>query len=109
MSDLTKLKDETLDELIKVTDEEGLEPEDKFELLMTRYVADGNTELLAQALSAAKQIEDISLKGQALMQILSEIDIAQTEETLGDNEADSTKGPQDTQPSTPENTADSQE
>lgn len=109
MADLNKLKDQTLDELIKVTDEEGLEPEDKFELLMTRYVADGNTELLSQALSAAKQIEDISLKGQALMQILSEIDIAQTEETLGDNGVDSTKGTQDTQQSTSEDIADSQE
>ncbi len=108
MSDLTKLKDETLDELIKVTDEEGLEPEDKFELLMTRYVADGNTDLLPQALSVAKQIEDISLKGQALMQILSEIDIAQTEETL-DDEGDSSKGSQDTQPNTPETITASQE
>lgn len=103
MIDLTKLKDETLDELIKVTNEEGLEPEDRFELLMTRYVADGNTDLLPQALSVAKQIEDTTLKGQALMQILSEIDIAQTEEAL-DDEGDSAKDPQDTQPNAPEDT-----
>lgn len=81
MADLNKLKDETLDELIKVTDEGGLEPEDKFELLMTRYVADGNTDLLTQALGVAKTIEDTSMKGQALMQILSEIDIAQVDST----------------------------
>lgn len=85
MSDLTKLKNETLDELIKVTDEEGLEPEDKFELLMTRYIADGNTDLLTQALDVAKTIEDISMKGQALMQLLEEIDIAQIEDELGNN------------------------
>ncbi len=77
MGDLTKLKNEVLDELIKVTDEEGLEPQEKFELLLSRYVNDGDQALLSDALTAAKAIEDVTVKGQALMQLLEEIDIAQ--------------------------------
>ncbi len=86
MADLSKLKNEVLDELIKVTDEEGLEPQEKFEFLLTRYINDGDQSLLAEALVVAKSIEDTTAKGQALMQLLEEIDIARLDaETENEN------------------------
>lgn len=79
MVDLSTLKNEVLDELINITDSEGLDPVEKFELIMTRYVNTGDTALLGAAFKAAKKIEDVSYRGTALMQLLEEIELSQAE------------------------------
>lgn len=79
MIDLQKLKDEVLDELITLTDEADLNPADKFDLLMTQYINSGDVQLLRKAYEAAQAIEDKTDKGNALMQLVSEIEIAQAE------------------------------
>lgn len=94
MADLQNLKNELLDELIKITDETGVDPIDRFDIVMSRYLNTGETDLLTQATSIAKTIEDPKDRGNAMMQLLDEIDLAQSEAnsqdvetgTSGDNE-----------------------
>ena len=93
MDEYTKLKNQVLDELIKITDEEELTPLEKFEFLMTQYASNGNTSLLNKAFISAQEIENVSEKGQALMQLLEEIDIAQVD--LNSEQAKSTESAKD--------------
>ncbi len=79
MADLGTLKNSVLDELITITDSEGLDPVEKYELVMARYANTGDTTLLEAAFNAAKNIEDVSYKGSALMQLLEEIELSQIE------------------------------
>jgi hypothetical protein len=79
MDDLNGLKNQILDDLIKVVDEDGLDPAERFEIIMARYDVINDNALLAKAYEAAKAIEDIPTRGNALMQILEEINIAQSE------------------------------
>ena len=80
MIDLQKLKNDVLDELITITDEGDLSAEDKFQVVMMRYINGGDIELLDTAYKAAQQIKDATVKGNALIQLAEEIDIAQTEQ-----------------------------
>lgn len=79
MDDLTNLKNQILDDLIGLIDEEGIEPAERFDLLLTRYLSAGDASLLQKAYEAAKSIEDSSARGNALMQLLEEVNIAQAE------------------------------
>lgn len=85
MRDLKDLKNQILDELIAVTDGSGLQPEERFDLILTRYINSGDTKLLESALDAAKGIEDASPKAAALIQLLEEVDIAEVE-SVGSNQ-----------------------
>lgn len=76
MADLTQLKNVVLDELISLTDSNSLDPAERYDLLMTQYANSGDVTLLDQAVKAAKEISDVSVKGTALIQILEEINIA---------------------------------
>ena len=86
MADLQNLKNELLDELIKITDETGVDPIDRFDIVMGRYMNTGETDLLAQATSIAKTIEDPKDRGNAMMQLLDEIDLAQSDDAGRQNE-----------------------
>lgn len=77
MDEYTKLKNQVLDELVKITEEDDLAPQEKFEFLMTQYISNGDISLLSKAFLSAQKIEETSERGQALMQLLEEIDIAQ--------------------------------
>ncbi len=79
MDELAKLKDQVLEDLIQVTDETDVDPADRFEILMSRYVNTGETALLNKAYDAAKAIPETAAKGSALMQLLEEINIAQAD------------------------------
>ena len=93
MDEYTNLKNQVLDELIKITDEGELTPLEKFEFIMTQYTSNGNTSLLNKAFISAQEIENVSEKGQALMQLLEEIDIAQVD--LNSEQAKSTESAKD--------------
>lgn len=77
MANLQNLKQELLDELAKLTDESGIDPLDKFDVIMSRYMVTGDENLLSQAIEVAKTIEDPKERGNAMMQLLDEVDLAQ--------------------------------
>lgn len=78
MDELNGLKNQVLDDLIKIVDEDGLDPAERYEIIMARYDAIGDNSLLIKAYEVARDIEDNAVRGNALMQILEEINIAQT-------------------------------
>ena len=53
--DLKQLKNQILDDLIKVTDQEGLTPVEKFDFTMTQFVNTGKEDLLSNAYEISKQ------------------------------------------------------
>lgn len=88
MADLQKLKEQILDDLIVITDDTGMDPVEKFELLMTQYINSENVELINKLYDTAKGIEDVGIRGNALMQLLEEINLVQSELTaeVGSND-----------------------
>jgi len=78
--DLAKLKNEILDEIISIVDDADMEPVEKFDLLMVRYISTGDTALLVKAYDVTKSIQDSSEKGSTLMQLLEEIDLVEIEQ-----------------------------
>ena len=72
--ELTQLRNQVLDELMTLVDEVDIEPEDKYNILMSRYIATGDNSLLKTSLEAAKKISDPKARGSAFVQLLGEID-----------------------------------
>lgn len=93
MADLKNLKNQILDELIKITDSADLDPIERFDLTMTQYANSDDQSLLATAFKAAQQIEDVAPRGTAFMQLLEEIEIAQADQSV---EPEKNEAPQET-------------
>lgn len=85
--DVQKLRNQVLDELIKLVDEVGVEPEDKYNIIISRYIAIGDTALLRDAYNIALTITSPKERAAALLQVLSEIDIIGETPILENNEA----------------------
>lgn len=79
MDDLNQLKGQILDDLIVIIDETDVDPAEKFDILMLRYVNTGDAGLLTRLYEVTKAITDPTEKGTALMRLFEEIKILEAE------------------------------
>lgn len=82
MDDLTQLKGQILDDLIVIVDETDVEPIDKFDILMLRYVNTGDAGLLSRLYEVTKTIPDPTERGSALMKLFEEINVFEAENAI---------------------------
>lgn len=72
-SSLVGLKAQALDQLYPIVHTLKLSPEEHFKLLMSMIHVTDNQELLSEAYETAQKIEDETVKAQALLDIVNEI------------------------------------
>jgi hypothetical protein len=72
-SELSALRNRTLEALLPIVDNVEEAPERKFEILMTVVRSSNDPALLNKALNTAQQIHDTNSKANALLEVLNEI------------------------------------
>ncbi len=78
--ELADLKSRILDGLITLEDESAINASERFSIIMARYIENGDLGLLNRAYEVASKLDDPSLKSNALLQLLDEVNIAQNEQ-----------------------------
>ena len=72
-ADLSDIKDQALKQLSPLVDKLDQNPEEKFKTLMMLIQASDNHDLIKEAYESANKIEDETVKAQALLSIVNEI------------------------------------